>query len=114
MIQHVLFYLCTKFGAFSPKHAVTIIFYTNLLGCNKHLSDYYPNNSMLHNPEKQKQPATLQHVDCNRNLNLIGSLVILKESLQLNGPLRNYKLNYLNSSRSDTVERNEIKEKTTA
>ena len=35
-------------------------------------------------------------------------------SLQLNGPLRNYRLNYLNSSRSDAVERNEMKQKTTA
>ena len=32
-------------------------------------------------------------------------------SLQVNGPLRNYKLNYLNSSRSDATERNEMKRK---
>ena len=30
---------------------------------------------------------------------------------QLNGPLRNYKLNYLNSSRSDAAEKNEVKQK---
>ena len=32
MIQHILFYLCTKCGAFNPKAAIPIIFYTNLLG----------------------------------------------------------------------------------
>ena len=31
MSQHILFYLCTKFGAFNPKPAIPIIFYTNLL-----------------------------------------------------------------------------------
>ena len=35
----------------------------------------------------------------------------LQISLQLNGPLRNYKSDYLNSSLSDAVERNEMKKK---
>ena len=32
-------------------------------------------------------------------------------SLQLNGPLRKYKLNYLNSSQSAAIERNEMNKK---
>ena len=31
MIQHILFYLCTKFGAFNPKPAIPMIYCTNLL-----------------------------------------------------------------------------------
>ena len=70
---------------------------------------------MLRNPATQKQSVTLQCVDWDENLNLnrvFGHSKWL--SLQLNGPLRNYKLNYKNSSRSDAVERNEMKHKTTA
>ena len=70
---------------------------------------------MLHNPATQKQSATLQWADCDENLNLkrvFGHPKWL--SFQLNGPLRNYKLNHPNSSRSDAVERNEMKQKTTA
>ena len=34
MIEHILFYACTKCSAFNPKSAIPIIFYTNLLGYN--------------------------------------------------------------------------------
>ena len=37
---------------------------------DKHVSDFYPNHSMLHNPAKQKQSTTLQCVDCDENLTL--------------------------------------------
>ena len=37
---------------------------------DKHLSNYYPNHPMLHNPATQKQSATLQCADCDENLNL--------------------------------------------
>ena len=57
---------------------------------------------MSYNRATQKQSATMQCVDCDKNLNL---------NRVLNGPLTNYKLNYLNSSRSDAVETNERKQK---
>ena len=36
---------------------ITILFFKGLI--DKHLSDYFPNDSMLHNPATQKQSATL-------------------------------------------------------
>ena len=46
----------------------SLIFSKKLI--DKHLSDYYPNHSMLHNPATQKQSATLQCMDCDEKLNL--------------------------------------------
>ena len=46
----------------------SLIFSNRLI--DKHLSDYYPNHSILHNPATQKQSATLQCADCDENLNL--------------------------------------------
>ena len=73
----------------------SLIFSNRLIG--KHVSDFYPNHFMLHNPAKQKQSTTLQCVDCDKNLNFNRVFSHSKRpSLRSNDPWRNYKLNYLN------------------
>ena len=77
---------------------------------DKHLSDSCPNHSMLHSSATQKQSATLQRVDCNINLNLnrvLWSLLMAESPIKWS--FAELQIDYLNSSRSDAVERHEMK-----
>ena len=79
---------------------------------DKHLSDYYPNQSMLHNPANPKKICHTAMHGLWSNLNFNRAFGHSKwMSSQSNGPLRNCKLNYLSSSRSDPIERKEMKQK---
>ena len=69
---------------------------------------------MLHSSATQKQSATLQRVDCNRNLNLnrvLWSLLMAESPIKWS--FAELQIDYLNSSRSDAVERHEMKKEKT-